>query len=79
MKHIKIPSFLLSEEYTVALKLKQQPFIFIIPRHILQKYEIDSADLSFDLAVLNNKLTLVGPTVSSQRVTQSRSFGEITI
>ena len=78
MKHIKIPSFLLSKEHTVALKLKQQPFIFIIQRHILQKYEIDSKDLSFDLVILNNKLTLVGPTVASQRVAQPQNSREIT-
>lgn len=75
----KIPSFFLSKEQTVALKLKEQPLIFIIPRSILKRLGIIQEEISFDLVIQDKKLMLVGPfATKSQRVMQPPGSKEIT-
>jgi len=60
-KKISIPATLFSKEQTVALKLQEQPYIILIPKSILEKYGINSDNLSFDLVLDNNRITLLGP------------------
>ena len=60
-KLAKIPSFLLSKEMSAALKLEQQSYLIIIPKDILEELDVVSTYLSFDLVILDNKLSLLGP------------------
>lgn len=52
-----IPSFLLSEELSSNLRLKNQPILIIIPKKFLTKFNIDY-DLVFDLIYDKGKLSL---------------------
>ena len=65
-----IPSFLLSKEHTAALKLQQQSYLIIIPKDLVSKLVVNEY-LKFDLVILDNKLSLLGPKVANPRVTQS--------
>jgi len=63
-----IPSFLLSKEQTAELKLQHQSYLLIIPQDLVSKAGITNEFLSFDLVILDNKLSLLGPKVSNPRV-----------
>lgn len=63
----KISSQLILEDLTRNLKLKKQHYLMILPQAILQKYGINSEEISFNLAIDDSdKLTLIGPKISSR-------------
>jgi hypothetical protein len=63
----KISSQLILEDLARNLKLKKQHYLMILPQSLLQKYGIDSEEISFNLAIDDSdKLTLIGPKISSQ-------------
>ena len=62
-----IPTVLLSKEQTKALGLEEQPYIILIPKSVIQKYGVIDEDISFNLIISENKITLVGPTVHSAK------------
>jgi len=66
-----ISSFLLSKEHSAALKLQQQSYLIIIPKDLVEKQGLVNEFLEFDLVILDNKLSLLGPKVSNPRVRQS--------
>ena len=73
-KLASLPSFLFSKEQTAALRLQEQPYIILIPKSLIQKCKIYSENLSFDLTISNNRLTLLGPTLSEDSAAaQARS------
>jgi len=53
-----IPSFLLSKELAAQLKLQHQYYVVLIPKKF-----VESSDLSFDLIIQNNRLSLIGPEI----------------
>ena len=57
----ELPSPLFSKQLQVALKLQEQPYIILIPKSILEKYGIYSDEISFDLVLDNNRISLLGP------------------
>jgi len=67
-KLAQIPSFLLSKEQTAQLKLQHQSYLLIIPQDLVSKVGITNEFLGFDLVILDNKLSLLGPKVSNPRV-----------
>ena len=69
-KLASLPSILFSKEQTVALKLKEQPYIILIPKSILQKYGITEENPSFHLGITKNRITLLGPLIPNPRVNQ---------
>jgi len=69
-KLASLPSILFSKEQTVALKLKEQPYIILIPKSILQKHGITDENLDFKLVINENKITLLGPELPNPRVRQ---------
>jgi len=66
-----ISSILFSKEQTAALKLQDQPYIILIPKSILAKYGITSDNLSFDLVLDNNRITLLGPSKTEPEANHS--------
>ena len=69
MKKIsKLSSILFSKEQTVALKLKEQPYIILIPKSIIQKLGITDENLDFNLVIYENKIALLGPELPNPRV-----------
>ena len=54
-------STLFSKELTASLKLQEQPYVIIIPKSILEKHGINSENITFDLVLNNNRITLLGP------------------
>lgn len=63
----KLSSQLILENLTRNLKLKKQHYLMILPQSILQKYGINSEEISFNLAIDDSdKLTLIGPKINSQ-------------
>ena len=73
----KIPSQLFSQEQTSSLKLKNQPYVILIPKEIFQKKGITNDDILWDLIIKENKITLVGPCVSASRRVKQPSTEEI--
>ncbi len=76
-KLAKIPSFLLSKEMSAALKLEQQSYLIIIPKNILEELDVVSTYLSFDLVILDNKLSLLGPKLSNASVIKPTSVSDV--
>ena len=66
-----IPSFLLSKEHAAALKLQEQSYVLLVPKKLVATAGVTNEYLSFDLVILDNKLSLLGPKVANPRVTQS--------
>jgi len=59
-KLAKIPSQLLTKESTTKLALKEQPYILLIPKSIIQNQGLMKNQFSFDLLVnSSNKLVLI--------------------
>ena len=76
-KLVKIPCQLMTKDLAASLKLTEQPYLILIPQSILHNHGLTSENITFDLAIANGKLSLIGPVVSSDpRVTQS-GFEEI--
>jgi hypothetical protein len=59
-KLARIPSFLLTPKDTERLRLQNQAYILIIPKKLIEKFNL-SSELSFDLIIENNRLSLLGP------------------
>ena len=72
----KIPAQLLCSELSTSLRLKEQPFIILIPKSLLTKFVVED-EIVFELIIENNRLSLLGPKIT-KRVTQS-SAKEIVI
>jgi len=56
-------SSLFSKELCAALKLQQQQYLLLIPKSIFEKYKISSENITFELILDNNRITLLGPHV----------------
>ncbi len=52
-----LPAFLLSKELAAQLRLQEQHFVVLIPKKLIPFNE-----LSFELSIVNNKISLLGPT-----------------
>ena len=65
-KLASIPSFLLTKELATQLKLQNQHYVILIPKKF-----VTSSDLTFDLVIQNNRLSLIGPEIP--RVTATAS------
>ena len=64
MKKLAIlQSSLFSKELSAALKLQQQQYLLLIPKSLLEKYKIYSENITFELILDNNRITLLGPHV----------------
>ena len=72
----KLCAQLLSTDSSASLRLKEQPFVILIPKHLLTKFVAED-EISFELIIENNRLSLLGPKIT-KRVTQS-SAKEIVI
>jgi len=57
-KLASIPSFLLTKELATLLKLQHQHYVVLIPKKF-----VESSDLTFDLVIQNNRLSLIGPEI----------------
>jgi len=53
-------TFLLSKELSAQLRLQEQHFVLLIPKKLIEKFNLTS-ELSFDLIYENNRLSLLGP------------------
>jgi hypothetical protein len=62
---------LLTKEQTIALKLHEQPYLIIIPQSFFQNHGIDSKVIEFDLVLLDEKISLLGPKIPNPSVMQS--------
>jgi len=58
-----LQSSLFSKEQTTALKLQEQHYALLIPKSIFEKYKISSENITFELILDNNRITLLGPHV----------------
>jgi len=58
-----LQSSLFSKELSAALKLQQQQYVLLIPKSLLEKYKIYSENITFELILDNNRITLLGPHV----------------
>lgn len=78
-KLAEIPAQLLSKENCTVLKLKEEPYLILIPKSIIQKAGFIQNDLNFDLVKNDqNKLSLLGHESSSHpRVNQTIPLEEI--
>ena len=70
-KLVKIPCQLMTKDLAVSLKLTEQPYLILIPQSIIYNHGFTSESITFDLAIIDGKLSLIGPSVpGSPRVTQ---------
>ena len=51
-----LPTFLLSKELSAQLRLQEQHFVVLIPKKLIPFNE-----LSFELVIENNRISLLGP------------------
>ena len=65
----KVCAHLLSIESSASLRLKEQPFVILIPKHLLTKFVAED-EIVFELIIENNRLSLLGPKIP-KRVTES--------
>jgi len=65
-----LSSILFSKEQAIALKLKEQPYIILIPKSIIHKQGLTDETLDFELVISENKITLLGPEIPNPRVRQ---------
>ncbi len=68
-KIAKLCAQLLSSELSASLRLKEQPFVILIPKSLLTKFGLED-EIVFELIIENNRLSLLGPKIT-KRVTQS--------
>jgi len=62
-KLAQIPSFLLTPKDTEKLRLQNQAYLLIIPQKLIEKFNLHS-ELSFELIIEKNRLSLLGPEIS---------------
>lgn len=63
-KPTRIHSFLLSPNETAKLRLQNQAYMLIIPKKLIENFDMLSSELSFDLIYEKNRLSLLGPECS---------------
>ena len=51
-----LPTFLLSKELSVQLRLQEQHFVVLIPKRL-----VPFDELSFEFIIKNNRISLLGP------------------
>jgi len=54
-------STLFPKELSAALKLQEQQYVLLIPKSLLEKYKISSENITFELILDKNRITLLGP------------------
>jgi len=64
----QIPSFLLTPKDTERLRLQNQAYLIIIPQKLLEKFNLHS-ELSFELTIEKNRLSLLGPEITLKETT----------
>ncbi|MBT4327789.1 MAG: hypothetical protein HOD60_12945 [Candidatus Nitrosopelagicus sp.] len=57
---VHLPTILLSKELSAQLKLQEQHFVLLIPKKLISLNE-----LSFELIIKNNKISLVSSNTNS--------------
>ena len=72
-KLARIPTFLLTPKDTQMLRLQNQAHLLIIPKKLIEKYNLPS-DLSFDLIIQNNRLSLLGPEITPRETKTTDVF-----
>ena len=72
-KLARIPSFLLSPKDAAKLRLQNQAYMLIIPKKLIENYDMPS-ELSFDLIIENNRLSLLGPECSPRETKTTDVF-----
>lgn len=78
-KLAKIPCNLLPKDLSISIKLEEQPYIMLIPISVLHKAGIFDNSITFDLSIIDDKISLIGPSVnSSPKVSQSVSEESVT-
>ena len=60
-KLAQIPSFLLSPAETANFRLQNQAYMLIIPKKLLENFNISSSELIFELIFDKNRISLLGP------------------
>ena len=73
MKLARIPTFLLTPKDTERLRLHNQAYLLIIPKKLIEKFNL-SSDLSFDLIIQNNRLSLLGPELTPRETKTTDVF-----
>ena len=73
-KLARIPSFLLSPNEAAKLRLQNQAYMIIIPKKLVENFDILSSELSFDLIIENNRLSLLGPECSPRETKTTDVF-----
>ena len=68
-KPVRIHSFLLSPNESAKLRLQNQSYMLIIPKKLVENFDMLSPELSFDLIYEKNRLFLLGPECSPRETT----------
>jgi len=70
MKVANIPASVITKELTTALKLKDEQYLVIIPKTLLNKLGITKSDFTFDLISDKDKVSLVVNRLAKKRETK---------
>ncbi len=70
MKIANIPITLLTKEQATSLKLKDEQYLVIIPKALLNKLGITKSDFTFDLISDKEKMSLVVNRLAKKRETK---------
>ena len=70
MKIANIPTTLLTKEQATSLKLKDEQYLVIIPKSLLNKLGIIKSDFTFDLISDKEKVSLVVNRLAKKRETE---------
>ena len=70
MKIANIPTTLLTKEQATSLKLKDEQYLVIIPKTLLNKLGITKSDFTFDLISDKEKVSLVVNRLAKKRETK---------
>jgi len=70
LKIANIPTTLLTKEQATSLKLKDEQYLVIIPKTLLNKLGITKSDFTFDLISDKEKMSLVVNRLAKKRETK---------
>jgi len=71
-----IPSQLMEKDQSIALKLKEEPYLILIPKSLIQTQGITADNLTFDLVKnRDGSISLLGKDIPSKRVIRSTIVG----
>ena len=70
MKIANIPTTLLTKEQATSLKLKDEQYLVIIPKTLLNKLGITKSDFTFDLISDKERVSLAVNRLAKQRETK---------